>query len=354
MRIFGKSVKTVTMSQILPIFTLVLTISIGLFPATNIALSVDDLPKTGGSSLNSRQPATVSNNKPAQTRSNPISQKIAYAQAILKRAIEQLESRHSIAADLGCRVDILGQKLTGRGVYREVRSGPIPLVRTEMTFPMQPQPGVIAQVCDGDYLWTYRNLAQVESLERVDLIEVERALNESGSDTTDGPSDYLSSIGGGYGPAGILGAGGLSRLLREIDGAFACQFIEETELAGNPVWRLEGKWRAAPLAKILGTSAKKICQLTHEKYLERRPDHLPDQVVLLLGKQDFFPYRIEYRQIADPETNKGKTIVAIQLMRVKFDGPINEACFDYQPGELEFEDKTGLFLETLRNSVKIK
>ncbi len=343
MRFFGKSGKTVTMKSIPPILTVFLALA-------NLLV----LPPARGLSSPPDRPSAAS------------TQERLDANRLLENAVGQLENRHSIAAELGCRIDIFNQKLTGRGIYREVRVGPIPYIRTELTFPMDPKPGVIVQVCDSRYLWTYRNLAKLESLERIDLVQADKVLEEGrAEESAKNPGEKASARKAQFdprnlaNPTGLLGAGGLSRLLREIQGAFLCQMAGPGTLSGTPVWIVKGKWRLEKLAELLGKSPGAVRKMSPEKLEQTLPDHLPDSVVVLLGQQDLFPYRIEYRRngnlapTSEISSTDTKTLVAIQLTQVKLDAPINFSCFEYQPGDLEIKDETDTYIDALQKKQKV-
>ena len=82
------------------------------------------------------------------------------------------------------------------------------------------------------------------------------------------------------------------------------------------------------------------------------PEYLLDQVVLLLGREDLFPYRIEYRRTTSEKASHpggptSRALVTMDLFEVNINVPIDPARFIYSPGDIEFSDQTAAFLQTL-------
>jgi hypothetical protein len=86
---------------------------------------------------------------------------------------------------------------------------------------------------------------------------------------------------------------------------------------------------------------------------------LPQEVLLLVGQADLFPYRIEYRQLETPvaANSDGPPIpyqlsvhplVVLELTDVVFDAPITAGQFDYTPGDADWVDQTANLIERLR------
>ena len=270
------------------------------------------------------------------------------ATAILDQAIFTLESRHSISADISHEVDLFGERLVGTGNYYEQRSGARPRVRMELTIPFgdrlggtpvpaDQQTGTLVRVCDGRYLWTYRRMLDDGKLSRVDLDQVAKAIEESKQ------SPQVAGLDG------LAGAGGLSRVLRGLQRSFNFRVLGETTLLKTPVWSLRGEWRPERLIQLLPGQEEAIKQGRGVK-LEKLPDHLPDHVILLLGKQDLFPHRFEYRRsrsTGQGEDDEIRPIVAMELLNVNINLPIDPSLFDYRPSGIADENETDAYLEAL-------
>ena len=89
------------------------------------------------------------------------------------------------------------------------------------------------------------------------------------------------------------------------------------------------------------------------------PDRMPQEILLLVGQADLFPYRIEYRHLETPQltTSDGTSIpyqlsvhpmVVLELSDVVFDSQIAGGQFEYTPGNADWVDQTAAILERLR------
>ena len=259
-------------------------------------------------------------------------------QGLLEEAILTLESRHSISARIRHRIELFGNQLVGSGIYLEERSGPYPLLRQELKIQLTDHVSTLLQVCDGRYLWTYRELLGERTLSQIDAVRVARAMERAGRMPQPGNID------------GWPGLGGLPRLLRGLHRAFHFARVEQTRLRQLPTWRFVGQWKADQLASIL-PKQKDAIEKGQPADLSRLPEHLPDHVILWLGKEDLFPYRIEYCRRVERSRAEGqvesRVLVAMELFEVNLNLPINPARFVYNPGDMKISDRTDAFLERL-------
>jgi hypothetical protein len=87
---------------------------------------------------------------------------------------------------------------------------------------------------------------------------------------------------------------------------------------------------------------------------------LPQEVLILVGQADLFPYRIEYRQLETPTAAVGDgppipyqlsshPLVVMELSDVVFDATIAAGQFDYTPPDPNWTDQTASLLERLRH-----
>lgn len=332
MRFFGKSVRTPNMTLRVPSLAMA-----GLFGSTLAVLAAKgqvEAPK--GPEVAARHPR---NGVSEQRGTGAIT-----GQKLLESAIRTLERRRSISAEIRHSIDLFEQELVGSGVYLEERSHRGLLFRMELKIQLGDEPSSLLRVCDGRYLWMYRKLAGGESLSRIDVARVERALQESGDIHELAKVDRWP------------GLGGLSRLLRGLHRAYEFALVEETLLEGRdgplPVLRLEGEWKRAKLAKLLPEQEKAI-KAGKRADLSKLPAHLPDHVILFLGKADAFPYRIEYRRrtpqkgASAEEAARDRPLVTMELSEVNLNAAIHPTSFLYNPGDLEWADQTVPFLKKL-------
>ncbi len=330
-RFFGKSVKTPKMATRLPILLLFLWLL-----CSSLAAAVAIVQPQGSNGPNGKEP--VRNALPAG-KPAPVSR----AQSRLEDAILALESRFSISASIRHEADLFGKRVFGSGIYREQRSGPNPLLRLELKMQLGDRVSTMVQVCDGRYLWLYWKLLDEGTLSRIDVVRVGRAIEKSGDVPQPGRIDKWPGIGG------------LAKLLRSLNAAFSFESLKEGQLqtrAGQvPVWKLRGQWKPEKLVAVLPDQKEAIGQ-GKPPDLNRLPKHLPDHVVIFLGKQDLFPYRIEYRReqpkgAGQPDNPRSRPIVTMQLYEVNLNVPIDPTRFIYNPGNLKYSDRTQAFLEKL-------
>lgn len=263
------------------------------------------------------------------------------ADALLAGAVGALEECHSIAAGMTCQVDLFGKQWGGGGDYWEERSGPFPKVRIELKMPLGEKTGAMVQICDGQFLWTYRRLIDDEKLERVDLRRVAAVLGTTAVGTSDSPI------------LGTIGAGGLGGLLRELRRNFRFELDRQADLLGVPVAVLRGRWRPERLANLLPDQKDAILKGNEPNY-RKLPRHVPTSVVLMLGAKDFFPYRIEYQRDDKPGADsreespeQARTLVSVQFE--PRDERVGPAHFECRPGGIDICDVTETFIKRARS-----
>ena len=331
MRFFGKSVRTPNMGSRVPI--------LGIVGLAAFVLAI--LAATGQVVPLNRSEGGIDSPQNAHSR-GPIAPTVS-GQSLLENAIHTLEGHRSISAKIRHSVDLFGNKPVGSGIYLEERSNRGLLFRLELRIQLGNELSSLLDVCDGRYLWMYRKLWERETLSRIHVGRVEQALEESGGIHEIGKVDRWP------------GLGGLPKLLRGLYRKYDFASVQETSLEGRegplPVWRLEGEWKEAELAKLLPEQGEAVKGGKPADVSKLRP-HLPDHVVLFLGKTDAFPYRIEYRRRRPNgrdggEASRDKALVTMELSEVDLNAAIHSTRFLYNPGDLEYSDETAEFLKKL-------
>jgi hypothetical protein len=263
------------------------------------------------------------------------------AESLLTAAIGTLETRESVTAQIRHEVDLFDKHLVGLGVYLEQRPGRDHLLRLEMRIQLGDNSSSLVQVCDGHYLWTYQNMASEVKLSRIDVIRVLRTLQRKEDAAKQGKMGVLPGIGG------------LPKLLRGLDAAFDFDSAEQGRWGQRklPVWRLEGQWKRRQLVKLL-PQQKDAIEKGAPPDLSKLAEHLPDHVVVLLGQEDLFPYRVEYRRMlpkkpGQPGERASRALVTMDLFEVTINAPLDARQFSYSPGDTEVADQTDAFLASL-------
>jgi hypothetical protein len=197
-------------------------------------------------------------------------------------------------------------------------------------------PSSFLQVCDGRHLWTYEKIREEEDLKRVDLLRLHQALED------------LGKMPHSNGFAWLQRMGGLPKLLAGLDRAFEFRRVEATQLHHVKSWRLVGQWRP----DFLGARQPGNTQAGRLADLNGLPPHLPHYVVVFLGQEDGFPYRIEYRRRNQAQTGasggpEDTTMVSVLFHEVNLNLPVSPDSFVYNPGDLEPVDDTKACIQRL-------
>ncbi len=263
-------------------------------------------------------------------------------QILVRRAREILQRYFAVSAHVTQSVRLFGQEVIGSGSYFEQRSNQGLQYRLELNVQtkVDEQPSSLLEVCDGRFLWNYRKLQGAETLSRLDLAQLQQKIEEAGTTARLRAMDQWP------------GLGGLPGLLHSFDRAFAFEAPESVLLQPQfPAWKLEGRWHPNVLAKALQDDQDNA-ESQRGVQLEQLPQHLPNCVILFLGKDDLFPYSIVfYRLPGSTTTVKAKPndrpAIRINLSKVRFNEPIHAGQFAYKPGDLDFSDRTEPYLKKL-------
>ena len=115
-----------------------------------------------------------------------------------------------------------------------------------------------------------------------------------------------------------------------------------------PVFAVVGHWKPDDARSLFCRQARTPPAL---------PERLPQEVLLLFGQSDLFPYRIEFRKLLNPPGALAangqpapfqlsrQPLVLLELSDVSFDGQIAAGQFDFSPGDAEWDDRTAEHLE---------
>jgi hypothetical protein len=286
---------------------------------------------------------------------------------LLLRAASQLERRASVAARLRHQVSVSGQDLYGVGSYWQQGSGEELKIRLELQ--IAGQDANLLQVSNSRFLWIDRKLPTGRSVTRFDLrqLRADPSMAPPDLDKLDPGKANWSAIQ----PLLIAHSGGLPSLLAALGENFNFLPPQTMRLAMEPpvsaqptnvpVYAIVGQWKPEKLAAILAKAEDPNNEKASPKKSKasRIPDRLPQEVLLLVGQADLFPYRIEYRQLETPVTPGGEgppipyqlsvhPLVVLEMSEVVFDVPIEAGQFDYTPGDADWTDQTAGLIEKLR------
>jgi hypothetical protein len=259
------------------------------------------------------------------------------ADTLLVNAINALDGRESLSARIHVNVNLFEEQMVGSGLYLEQAPSRLHRLRMEMNIQLRDEPATLLQVCDGQNLWTFRQMGQERSLTRIDVNRVVAAAA--------GPTGNVE--------AGVLpnwpGLGGLPRLLRTLRESFQFEVVEPGRLLQVPVWQIQGRWRPARLAALLPDQKKTIEQGKPVDFA-KLPRQLPSHVVVVLGQEDLVPYRIEYRRVKKGDNlgaleSRATVALALQLSEVALNVPLDPSCFAHHSGDMGSVDMTDEFMQ---------
>ena len=273
---------------------------------------------------------------------------------LLSRAVKQLAQHGSIVAKIRHRVDLFGNELIGSGTYRQLDVGQDRLLRLELKIPLGNQITSIQQVCDSRFLWLQQTMpdklrSERTTISRIDLNEIRRA--------TFNDSNSLVNRRDGL----LIGQGGLPQLLIELERHFAFHEVRSGTLHQVPVWITWGKWKPAALRLLFGgNGVEQEPGGKQDELLTKLPRHVPHSAMVILGKQDLFPYQFEYRRSKDAhqprnatsviEKTDSRAIVTMELFEVQLGAAIDPIQFVFKPGDRPWIDRTRDYLTRLSRS----
>jgi hypothetical protein len=265
---------------------------------------------------------------------------------IFERSVAALESRRSIAARVRFRVDEFDETIVGSGLYlqQSLASGETNAaeraLRFELKMPVDNASTSVIQVGDGARFWTREDLPGGVNLSVIDLERLRRGLQRQ-------PNRVISPT------TAWMALGGLPRMAQGIRQCFEFNAAQAGTLDKFPVVVLSGTWKKERLAEI-APDLRDALLAGQEVDLDKLPRHVPERVVLLLGRYDLFPYRVEYwRRMPAPRALKmlklkppvDKLLLAMELYEVQLDAPLDMRQFIYQPApDVPVNDRTDAFL----------
>lgn len=250
-----------------------------------------------------------------------------------------LESYRSISARLHAGINMLGRQLVGQGVYYEEDPRRVRRMRFELTTPLGNQTATLLHIADGRYLWMYQLLGSDSQLVRYDIDRIAHSIDQAADNPALDRAGWYPNLGG------------LTRLLRRLAGAVTFEPPAVDQIQQTRVWKLQGVWNTATLAALL-PDQKAAFEQGRPFDLSRLPPHVPDRLVLWIGQDDLFVYRVEYWRKAPiasadfprlPSTDA--PLVYLQFYEVAVNGTIDPAHFVYQPGNIAPTDLTEVYLQ---------
>lgn len=253
--------------------------------------------------------------------------------ALIARAASEVKKLPTLEAKLRLQTNMLGQELAGSGTYYQLVRSPDTLFKLELKLQVASQVSSLLHVSDGRFLWTRRDLPTQKFLGRVDQRRINAALAKRKAPPAVGTD--------------ALALGGLGHLLETLGNHFQFGPLREDNLAGAPVWTLQGNWKPAALAALWPEKAQALS--SGEKInLAELPEQIPSHVIVVLSRDPalpYFPQRIDYQRAGENGANH--SLVSFELFDVRRSRALDPRLFDYKPGDQEVVDQTEDYLRML-------
>ncbi|MBW3596827.1 MAG: hypothetical protein KY475_06070 [Planctomycetes bacterium] len=252
-------------------------------------------------------------------------------QSLLVQAAQSLYRQPALSAKVRQRVQMFGEELVGTGSYLQLGDAPEKMLRLELKLQLAGQTSSLTHVSNGAQLWIRREVPGAAMISYVDLQRVRR---EMAAARETPPADL---------GADWMVLGGLPALLRGLNENFQFAAARPAEFGGLGVWVIEGAWRPEALARLVPERESADAASL--------PPELPEQVQVVLGRDDLFPYQIEFRRSRPaPEAGEGRgwsPLLTLELFEVQFGAQLDPLQFQFNPGEQEVADHTELYLRKL-------
>jgi outer membrane lipoprotein-sorting protein len=193
------------------------------------------------------------------------------AERLIDLAIKRIAGLKSVSADLVQSVQMLKQKFEIKGRYLKA-----PTSRTYLKLTVSGLPdstGTLLQVCDGETLWDYQQILELQNYRKFSVKPIFERLNSPDIDPK--TRDQVMNQMGFAGPEALLV--GLRKSIKFDQ-------KEEATLDGKPVWVLRGTWRNR--TGLVGPDQRPLPPTGP------LPAFVPSLATLHLGKEDGWPYKI--------------------------------------------------------------
>jgi len=258
--------------------------------------------------------------------------------AVVARMLNNLEGWPNLAAKLRQSVHVGENHISGAGEYWQRGVGNLRRTAWRLRSLEGEKSTSYEQIYTGKYLWTDRRLAEEPRVTRVDVERVARELNLDVGRFDRPASDSAPSV--------ALARGGLSQLVAELQRCFTFTAPVPARHEDLAVEVMIGSWRPEVI-EVLWPGAVGGGSW---------PEHLPHHVMIATGRDNFFPYVIEYRRVAQQalaESDAGLAPSADPLARyeffeVRFAATMPERIFEYASNDVKWRDVTARTVERLK------
>jgi outer membrane lipoprotein-sorting protein len=277
------------------------------------------------------------------------------AEKAINQAIATLSSVSSVSADIEINAELLNERFRIEGEFLKA-----PEYRVSLRLSVKDlgdASGTMVQVCDGTNLWDFQQIIDSQRISRMSLAPVMKALQSPDAD-----AEFRDQI---IARMGFSGPDTLLRGLRK-----ACRFDQKTEksVEGLPkLWEIRGTW--TDLAALTDPNQRAVLPGMP------LPPYVPSVVVLWIGQEDGFPYRLALEgrlpsvisedrddRLRDasgrpvgrraPSKDERPSRIVLIYSNVKLGQPIPPERFAFEPPPgIQVDDQTERFASELSEAV---
>ena len=263
----------------------------------------------------------------------------------------------SVAARIHFHADLFGQQIDGKGIYLQQGQGRERLFRLELQTVIGqdangPLMATLVQVCDGKYLWEYREWPDKHDSDKpvrpmVNRLDLERVRQALGQGERHLPPEEVNEYAFGGMPKLINGLQSAFQFVQAADDHLDFNNPQTNQTAAFPVWAITGRWRGDALRPFLPGLADQAAT-GQPLDLGRLPTQAPEEVRLFVGQEDLFPYRIQFlrrptkqgRGALQDVNAEPRPILTVNFFGVQLGAGIDPQQFVYQPGSADISDIT--------------
>jgi hypothetical protein len=263
--------------------------------------------------------------------------------ALILDVLQRLDRYPYVAAKVRQSMRVGRERFTGEGAYWQQGQGNLRKSRWELKTLLGDDEAFVAQVFDGDYVWTDRRVPGQRSVSRINISTVRRELAAN--------APQMLSPGQGRGPdelnPEVLARGGVSQLMADLRRNFAFDEEQTLRRGERTVRAVLGRWRADELEREWpGLSAGG----------DGWPEQLPHHVLLYIDNDNFFPYLVEYRggdqaSLAQSEAAcfpAQDPLASFEFIDVQFAHSFQAELFQFTPTGSDWRDETASVIERLK------
>ncbi len=254
------------------------------------------------------------------------------------RMLNNLERWPNLSAKIRQSLHLGDDHIAGSGKYWQQGVGNLRRTSWRLQSLEAEKTTSFEQIYTGKYLWTNRRVGDEPRVTRVDVERVARELNLL--------DDDVREQSGFTAPTITLARGGLSQLVAELHRCFTFTEPMPARHEDKLVDVMIGRWRPEALDRQWpGLAAGGAW-----------PEHLPQHVLVAAGRDDLFPYLIEYRRGAQAELADSATglepavdpLARYEFFEVRFAVTMPEGAFEFSSNDVKWRDVTARVIERLR------